>query len=144
MIRGRESGKVTSKLESRNEISWILPTPKVKPLDRSGVHGWLFYYAAFSAQFVKSLLTSLKLGPDNLILDPFVGCGTTSVEAKSLGIPSVGVELNPTAYYVSRAKVSWEPNHEQLENALHAIKRRLPEVKASEEYRKWFHPRTQR
>ena len=131
---------VTSQLESKS-TSWILPTPKVKPLDRSGIHSWLYYYAAFSAQFVKSLITMLKLGQDDLVLDPFVGCGTTSAVAKSLGVPSIGVELNPTAYYVSRAKVGWDPNPVQLEKSLQSLKGKLPKVKQTQEYLKWFHPR---
>jgi hypothetical protein len=122
-----------------NMTSWALPTPKVRPSDRLGIHSWLYYYTAFSAKFVESLLTTLKLGQDSLVLDPFVGCGTTSAAAKSLGIPSIGIELNPTAYYVSRAKVGWDPNPVQLEKSLHSLKGKLPKVEPTQEYLKWFH-----
>jgi hypothetical protein len=111
----------------------------MRPSDRLGVHGWLYYHAAFSARFVESVLNTMKLGPEGLILDPFVGCGTTSFVAKSLGIPSVGVELNPTAYYVSRAKVGSEPDLIRLERALGSLRGRLPKVEPTEEYAKWFH-----
>jgi hypothetical protein len=111
----------------------------VRSADRLGVHGWLYYYAAFSARFVRHVLSGMRASSDSLVLDPFVGCGTTSVVAKSLGVPSIGVELNPTAYYVSRAKVGWQPDLAQLREALDCLKGRLPRVEPTKEYSKWFH-----
>jgi site-specific DNA-methyltransferase (adenine-specific) len=40
-------------------------------------------------------LIKLYSYPDDLVLDPFVGSGTTVVAARKLGRPSVGVEINP-------------------------------------------------
>jgi len=42
----------------------------------------------------------------DLVLDPFVGSGTVLVEAQSRGLESVGVDSNPWALVVSRAKTS--------------------------------------
>lgn len=124
--------------ESSPCVKWPLPSPKVRSADRLGVHRWLYYYAAFSARFVKSILTSARLDSESLVLDPFVGCGTTSVVAKSVGIPSIGVDLNPTAYYVSRAKVAWNPDLKELKRALTGLRKRVPEVAATTDYAKWF------
>jgi hypothetical protein len=44
---------------------------------------------------------------DNRVLDPFCGTGTTLVECKKLGIPSVGIEANPMAFFASQVKVDW-------------------------------------
>jgi DNA modification methylase len=136
-----ESNIAVTLQSEANWASWMLPTPKISPTGRSGVHGWLYYYAAFSAQFVKSLLTTLRLNQDSLVLDPFVGCGTTSAVAKSMGIPSIGIELNPIAYYVARAKVGWKPNAPQLNKALQSLEDRLPRVEPTRDYLKWFHRR---
>jgi hypothetical protein len=43
-----------------------------------------------------------------LVLDPFCGTGTTLVEARKQGIPSVGCDAHPFAALVSRVKTNWD------------------------------------
>jgi hypothetical protein len=57
-------------------------------------------------------------------LDPFAGTGTTLLEARSLGQPSEGIEINPLAAMIARAKLAWEdrpscdsPDAAQLESS---------------------------
>jgi len=45
------------------------------------------------------------VGPGATVLDPFCGSGTTLVEAKLLGHPSIGIDLNPLAVALARAKM---------------------------------------
>ncbi|MBI4506130.1 MAG: DNA methyltransferase, partial [Chloroflexi bacterium] len=40
-------------------------------------------------------------------LDPFCGTGTTVVECKKLGLPSVGLEVYPWACFASQVKIVW-------------------------------------
>ena len=55
-----------------------------------------------SARILVELVASSGVrGP---ILDPFCGSGTTLVEARAEGIRAVGVDLNPLAVLVARAK----------------------------------------
>lgn len=51
---------------------------------------------------------------DQRVLDPFCGTGTTIVECKKLGVPSVGVEANPMACFASRTKIDWNPDPDDL------------------------------
>jgi DNA modification methylase len=44
------------------------------------------------------------LGVDGPVLDPFCGAGTTLAEARRLGLPSVGIDLNPIACLISRVR----------------------------------------
>jgi DNA modification methylase len=134
--------RATNDTEMKRSIplscNWELSSPKVSPKDRRGIHDWLHYHAAFSARFVDSVITEAGLDQQSVILDPYVGSGTTCVVAKLRGISSVGVDLNPTAYFVTRAKVGWDPNPRQLSDSLHLLRGKVPKVEASENFQKWF------
>ena len=55
----------------------------------------------FSPQLVEGLLTAYA--PRNgVVLDPFVGSGTSLVEAARLGLPACGGDLNPAAVALAR------------------------------------------
>lgn len=43
---------------------------------------------------------------EGVILDPFCGSGTTLVEARRRGLPSIGIDLNPVACLISRVRTS--------------------------------------
>jgi len=118
-----------------------IPTPKVKPRDRVGIHGWVHYYAAFSPSFVWKIINLFKLTRDSLILDPFVGSGTTCVVAKSLGVPSIGVEFNPLAYFITRAKVGWNFGSGELDEELILLKNvNDTDTEPSDDFMQWFSP----
>jgi len=56
----------------------------------------------------------------DLILDPFVGCGTTMVEARLLSRNCIGLDINPFAVLASNVKAN-PIDGETLENGLHRI-----------------------
>lgn len=90
---------------------------KLLPDDRP-VHDWYRFVLSFPPHFVRDYLTKLGAGADQLVLDPFCGTGTTLVECKKLGIPSVGIERNAMAHFASQVKVDWTPDPDGL--AAHA------------------------
>ncbi|MDW8119326.1 MAG: DNA methyltransferase [Chloroflexota bacterium] len=66
---------------------------------------WFYpYKGKFHGQMIKALINFMGVKGDGLVLDPFVGSGTTLVECALLGIPSVGVEINPALCIVSQIK----------------------------------------
>lgn len=85
-------------------------TLKMLNNEKRVVHGWYNYLQDFSPSFVWEKVEMFKLGRESLILDPFVGCGTTIVTAKLMGINSIGVDVNPVAFFVStvKGKIAWE------------------------------------
>ncbi|HEY8476609.1 MAG TPA: hypothetical protein VIN09_07065 [Chloroflexota bacterium] len=73
-------------------------------------HGFHRFKARFFPRLVRCLI-NLSLPPDAdpgraRLLDPFVGSGTALVEAALLGVPSVGVDLDPLAVLITRAKLA--------------------------------------
>ena len=80
---------------------------RLKPEDRA-VHDWYRFVLSFPSHLVRQYTERFTLGPDTLLLDPFCGTGTTLVECQKLGIPCVGVERHPMAWFASQVKVDWD------------------------------------
>jgi DNA modification methylase len=79
------------------------------PEDRS-IHDWYRFVLSFPPHLVRHYLERFGVTPDQTVLDPFCGTGTTLVECKKLGIGSIGVEANPVAYFASKVKTDWSPD----------------------------------
>jgi len=69
------------------------------------LHGLHPYPAKFIPQIPRTAIERWTKRGD-LVYDPFCGCGTTLLEARLLGRPSVGVDNNAVACLVSRAKTA--------------------------------------
>ena len=62
------------------------------------------YYTMFPISFP---LEQLKLYPATTrVLDPFCGRGTTIYAARLVGVPAVGMDVNPVAVAIARAKLA--------------------------------------
>lgn len=66
---------------------------------------WFYpYKGKYHGQMIKALINFMGVEQDGLILDPFVGSGTTLIECATLSIPSVGIDINPALCIVSQIK----------------------------------------
>ncbi|HYA83037.1 MAG TPA: DNA methyltransferase [Candidatus Bathyarchaeia archaeon] len=68
-------------------------------------HGYHPYSSKYIPQIPNRLISTFTERND-LILDPFVGSGTTLVESKVLGRDAIGVDINPLACLISRVKTT--------------------------------------
>jgi len=68
-------------------------------------HGYHRYPAKFIPQIVSRLIKKYTKKGD-LVMDPFGGCGTTLVESKVIYRLSVGVDINPVAVLITKAKIT--------------------------------------
>jgi hypothetical protein len=68
-------------------------------------HRWYLIKEGFSPKLVNAALDSLDLKKNDLVLDPFAGCGTVPLTAAGRGIRAIGVEVNPFLSFVSRTKI---------------------------------------
>ncbi|EMA08720.1 Adenine-specific DNA methylase, contains a Zn-ribbon domain [Haloarcula vallismortis] len=60
---------------------------------------------------------------DKKILDPFMGGGTSLGEASRFGVDSVGIDLNPVAWFITKKELeSGETDVEELESAFEQVK----------------------
>lgn len=72
------------------------------------VHSWFRLTPSYSPELVRYLLKYLKCNDETVILDPFLGKGTTTIECKKLGFDCIGVEINPLLQKVSEYELTWE------------------------------------
>jgi hypothetical protein len=86
---------------------------RVLPID-AAVHEWYRFVLSFPPHLVKHYVKRFGLNGTSLLLDPFCGTGTTLVEARKLGIPSVGVEAHPMTRFAAQVKLDWSVDPEKL------------------------------
>jgi DNA modification methylase len=77
-------------------------------------HNFYRYPARFSPEFANSAIKSFS-NPGDIVLDPYMGGGTTIVEAIALGRRAYGSDLNPLAVFVTRAKTTFLNDRESEE-----------------------------
>ncbi len=66
---------------------------------------WIYpYRGKFHPQMVRALLNIVGVAPGSLVLDPYVGSGTTALEASLLGIDCIGVDVSPLCVLLTRVK----------------------------------------
>ena len=69
------------------------------------IHSWYDYKQGYARNLVASILNNVKPDKNLYILDPFSGVGTTNLVAKELGYNSIGIDINPMAYFASKVKL---------------------------------------
>ena len=66
---------------------------------------WFYpYKAKFHPQMIKALINWLGFRKGGTLLDPFAGSGTALIEAKTMGVNSIGYDINPLCVLQSRIK----------------------------------------
>jgi hypothetical protein len=88
------------------------------------VHEWYRFVLSFPPHLVRQCLEACAPARGGWVLDPFCGTGTTLVECKKQGVPSVGCDAHPFAALVSRVKTDWALDTSDLGHALRRILRR--------------------
>ncbi len=78
------------------------------------VHDWYSFVLSYPPHLVRHYLARFGIDRASRVLDPFCGIGTTLVECKKNGIPSVGIEANPMAWFASTVKMDWRPEPDAL------------------------------
>ena len=83
------------------DINWDFKTADTKEF----THCFHVYPAMMIPQVARRLIHDFKpQGTCNLLFDPYMGSGTSLVEAMIAGINSIGTDINPLAKFIAKAK----------------------------------------
>lgn len=93
----------------------------VTPSD-APIHNWYRFVLSFPPHLVRDYLAKLGADDRSVVMDPFCGTGTTTVECKKLGIRSVGLEANAMAHFASTTKTSWNIDPQEFINSCRIIR----------------------
>lgn len=77
------------------------------------IHDWYRIILGYSDHLVSGLIDRFDLSANDRVLDPFCGTGTTLVECMKRGIPSIGIDANPSSCFAAKVKTDWglDPDH---------------------------------
>jgi len=68
-------------------------------------HGFHKYPAKFIPQLARRCIEE-NTDSNDVVCDPFMGCGTTLIESLISGRKAVGADINPVAYLISKVKTT--------------------------------------
>ncbi len=80
----------------------------------AAAHEWYRFVLSYPPHLVRDYVRRFDLKSGQCVLDPFCGTGTTLIECKKLGVPSIGIEANPVAHFASEVKVDWHLSPDDL------------------------------
>ena len=93
-------------------------------IEDRAAHSWYRFILSYPPHLVRDYLHRFGLDSSTTCLDPFCGTGTTAVECKKMGIPSIGVEAHPMSCFAASVKTDWTPDPEGLVEHASAIAER--------------------
>ena len=106
MIRATEARRALRGTQTVAKIS-----PK-QPIARR-LRDWYPYYAGFTERFVNAVIDDY-LPESQSVIDPWSGAGTTTVACLRRGIESWGVDINPVATVIARARLNPQSARQSL------------------------------
>jgi DNA modification methylase len=91
--------------EKLTDYSRIVQKNQTKSESMYLTHGFYPYKGKFHPQMIRALLNIIGLNQADTVLDPFIGSGTTALEAQLLGINCIGIDISPLCVLLSKVKV---------------------------------------
>jgi DNA modification methylase len=142
--------RFNQKIESIDTENVDISFSKVPQYERTKhVHGIHPYQGKFIPQLVEYLIKRSKFTKKDIILDPFMGSGTTNVECKLRHIDSAGIEISEFNCLLTRIKIS-NYDLEKLKAEIKDFEKRASlvdyskEISPSEYLKTWFSEKSQK
>ncbi len=123
-------------------IGNFIPQRSLNDINNSRFHNWYFFTLGYSPAFVDYIVKSKNITKNDVILDPFVGSGTTIVESKLQGIPSIGIDANDFLAFASSVKTRWDLDLNEVKitrkKILNSLETKMASIPSIGEQKKLF------
>lgn len=117
---------MAEKMNNFNGKEWLQNSFSIwRDISKTSEERKLKHPAMFPQQLVERLISIYTKNPGEVILDPFMGIGSTLKAAHNLGKKGIGFDLNKDYCKISKSRIT---KHEEDENYNKKIKRFEPEV----------------
>lgn len=90
-------------------------------------HNWYNFVLGYSPRFPLYMLERENITAADLVVDPFMGSGTTLVSCKMSGIPSKGIDANNFMVDAAKTKLRWNIDPQALKRLSNDILGRVEE-----------------
>ena len=113
----RSSCPVCEALIKSNIAAPIIDTYEGRASSANGYpfHDWYNFVLGYTPTFPEYMLKRENISEKDLVLDPFVGSGTTQLVCKLNGIPSIGVDANDFMVFAASQKLNWNVDTAKVE-----------------------------
>jgi len=114
LIEPKASSEERNKNLEGSEPKYMDPSRKVgspggtNPRNRGAENPRANHHPTVKPIAIMSYLITLGSRPNDVVLDPFMGSGTTGIAAKILGRDFIGIEINPEYFEIARRRTSGE------------------------------------
>jgi DNA methylase len=113
---------------SSTDYSFISQKNRTRSVNQYLTH-WMYpYKGKFHPQMIRAALNIIGLESGETVLDPFVGSGTTALEAQLLGVNCIGLDASPLCVLQSTVKTA---SHEVVGD-IRAYCEELPRLEQAE------------
>ena len=108
--------------EARHSVPSTQTVGKISPKQPTArrLRDWYPYYAGFTERFVNAVIDDY-LQESESVVDPWSGTGTTTVACLRRGIESRGVDINPVATVIARARLNARSARQSLLNTARSL-----------------------
>lgn len=103
-----------------------------KDSKKEPIHRWFTYPAGYSYKLVHAKINEYGLNSNSVVLDPFLGSGTTTLASMSVGVNSIGIEAHKFVANVARTKcIRYENHYDELTEAYKHLQKSIKTSKTS-------------
>lgn len=125
--------KICEELHNHDTVEPIIDIQngKASSANNFPFHNWYNFVLGYSPEFPEYMLKRENIGRDDLVVDPFMGSGTTLVTAKQRCIPSAGIDANDFMVDAVRVKLTWDMDVKALKQLADKVAHRIEELYSS-------------
>ncbi|MGC9781721.1 MAG: DNA adenine methylase [Candidatus Heimdallarchaeota archaeon] len=129
--------KKEKKSENKNSTALNSNNIYSHDFEKIPIHHWYTLVAGFSGNFIRENLRKYNITKNKILLDPFMGTGTTALIGMLNYIKVIGNDANPFTHFVAKVKTNFSIDIKELIELYNTIKNNLESNLENDAKFKW-------